>query len=451
MRLGKLVTIGLLSLVFTLARSQTTQAQPVPTDPTRLVPSLLQMVIPNQYIVVFRDDLLDPLGVVRELQQRYTLPVAYTYQFALKGFTAVLPPQVVPLLEADPRVLFVAQDRVVQAFAQTLPTGVDRIEADTSATQAGDGTGALDVPAVAVLDTGIDPDHPDLNVRGGKGCWRASIFRFDYGGVGASYDDGNGHGSHVAGTIGARDNGLGVVGVAPGAPLYAVRVLGNDGAGSTSSVVCGIDWVAANAASLGIKVANMSLGGAGSDDRNCGTSNRDAQHKAICNATAAGVLFVVSAGNSNQDLKGFVPAAYNEVLTVTAAADFNGRPGGDAPRTCRTDVDETAADFSNWTTKASEDATHTIAAPGVCIRSTWKDGGYHTISGTSMAAPHVAGTAAVCIASGACTGGPSQILQRLRTDAANRDADNTYGFAEDPNSIASSSRYYGYLVWAGGE
>jgi subtilisin len=294
--------------------------------------------------------------------------------------------------------------------------------------------------AVAVLDTGIDTAHPDLNVVGGTGCANGSSFK-----------DLNGHGSHVAGTIGARDDGVGVVGVAPGVPLYAVRVLGKDGLGSWASLICGIDWVTANAGSLNIKVANMSLGGSGSDDGNCGQTNGDALHAAICKSVAAGVTYVVSAGNSNADFATFAPAAYDEVLTVTAEADFNGQPGGGAGATCRTDVDETPADFSNFTTVGSADASHTIAAPGVCILSTWKGGGYNTISGTSMASPHVAGTAALCIATGSCTGGPSAVISKLRSDAAAQPT--SYGFIGDPNSPLSSGSktlYYGYLVHAGG-
>ena len=147
----------------------------------------------------------------------------------------------------------------------------------------------------------------------------------------------------------------------------------------------------------------MSLGGAGTDDGNCGNSNNDALHKAICNSVAAGVTYVVAAGNDNRDLAGFVPAAYDEVLAVTAMADFNGQPGGGAVATCLSDVDETAAGFSNFAAIGSPDANHTIAAPGVCILSTWKSG-YKTISGTSMASPHVAGSAALCIGTDNCPG-----------------------------------------------
>jgi subtilisin len=129
-------------------------------------------------------------------------------------------------------------------------------------------------------------------------------------------------------------------------------------------------------------------------------------------------------------------------------ADFNGKPGRGAAKTCRSDVDDTAADFSNYTPIGSSDGGHTIAAPGVCIRSTWKGGGYSTISGTSMASPHVAGLAALCIYHGNCSGlSPSGIRSKLRSDAKSQAA--SYGFTNDPNS-PNGSRFYGYLSFAGG-
>jgi subtilisin family serine protease len=373
----------------------------------------------------------DPAAVAKSHARRYGLDVGHVYGHALRGYSAIVPAGKAKALRADDRVAFVSRDGTVHATAQTLPTGVDRIEGDLSSTRSGNGSGSVGV-GVAVIDTGIDPTHPDLNVAGGVNCSN-----------GTSFADGNGHGSHVAGTIAAKDDGNGVVGVAPGAPLYAVRVLSNSGSGSWSDIVCGVDWVTANAKSKGIKVANMSLGGAGSD----GSCSSDAMHLAICNSVNAGVTYLVAAGNDARNLSTSVPAAYDQVLTVTAEADFNGRPGGGGAASCRSDVDETAADFSNWATPGSADAAHTIAAPGVCIVSTWKRGAYNTISGTSMATPHVTGTAALCIA-GPCAGfTPAQVRDRLRADAAARPA--SYGFAGDPFTPVSG-RYYGNLLYAGG-
>ncbi len=385
----------------------------------------------GRYIVVLKDSVSDPASVARQQAVAYGAELRFVYRFALKGYSAAVPTDRLAQLERDPRVAFVSRDRAVHAVGQSLPTGVDRIQGDVSSSRSGDGTGSVNV-AVAIIDTGSGP-HSDLNVVGGKNC-----------STGRSYNDGNGHGTHVAGSVAARDNSDGVVGVAPGAPIYSVRVLNNAGSGSWSSVICGIDWVTQNAASKGIKVANMSLGGSGSD----GACNSDALHQAICTSVAAGVTYVVAAGNSASDFKGFVPAAYNQVLTVTAMADFNGQPGGGAAATCRSDVDDTAADFSNFTTVGSGDVSHTIAGPGVCILSTWKGGGYNTISGTSMATPHVTGTAALCVGSGPCSGlTPSQIMAKLRSDAAAQPA--SYGFNGDP-ATPIGSRYYGYLDYAGG-
>ena len=399
-------------------------------------------IIDGQYIVVLNGGVSDPRGVAREHARKYGAEVLYTYDDALNGYAAHIPARHLNEVRTDTNVSFVSADRRVHASAQTLPTGVNRIQGDLSSTLSGNGSGSVNT-SVAIIDTGIDLDHPDLNVVGGKNCQS-----------GISYDDGNGHGTHVAGTVAAKDDGKGVVGMAPGAKLYGVRVLDNDASASESAVICGIDWVTANAGSLNIKVANMSLEASGSDDGNCGKSNNDALHKAICRSVASGVTYVVSAGNSTKNLSGYVPAAYNEVLTVTAMADFNGKPGGGAAATCRSDVDDTPADFSNFTQVGSSDVGHTIAAPGVCIRSTWKGGKYNTISGTSMASPHVAGTAALCITSGKCTGSPASVASTLRQDAAtktgnDRSVSGYYGFTGDPNSPVNT-RYYGYLVHAGG-
>ncbi|MGH2451698.1 MAG: S8 family serine peptidase [Candidatus Limnocylindria bacterium] len=391
--------------------------------------------IPSRYVVVVEDGA--SAGRVAADHARYAnAEVFHVYGHALNGYAARLSERGLARIRADSRVLFVSADREVHAVAQTLPTGIDRIDGEQSSTASGNGSGSVNV-GVAVIDTGIDVDHPDLNVAGGTNCVRGR----------PTIDDGNGHGTHVAGTIAAKDDSTGVVGVVPGAQLWAVRVLNNQGSGSWSSVICGVDWVTANASSRGIEVANMSLGGTGSDDGNCGNSNNDALHEAICNSVAAGVTYVVAAGNDAADLKGFVPAAYDEVLSVSAVADFNGEPGGGAAATCRSDVDDTYADFSNFATLASDQA-HTIAAPGVCILSTWRGGGYNTISGTSMASPHMAGTAALCIAVGECTGSPATIVQKLRGDAAAYNtADTGYGFHGDPIRPVSG-KYFGYLTRA---
>ena len=327
------------------------------------------------YIVVLKSSAA--VGRVADEHRRaHGADVAHVYRNALKGYAARMTPAAAARVASDSRVQWVQPDGVVQATAQSTPTGINRANADAASTLAGNGSGTVDVD-VAVIDTGIDLDHPDLNVytAGAKNC-----------STGKSADDGNGHGTHVAGTVGAKDDSTGVVGMAPGARVWPVRVLDNRGSGSWSAVICGIDYVAANADR--IEVANMSLGGTGTDRGNCGNGS-DAMHAAICNAVAKGVTFVVAAGNDAADAANFTPAAYDEVITVSALADFNGLPGGGAAATCRSDVDDTFANFSNY------GADVDLIAPGVCINSTWKGGGYNTISGTSMASPHVAGGAAL--------------------------------------------------------
>jgi subtilisin family serine protease len=247
---------------------------------------------------------------------------------------------------------------------------------------------------VAVIDTGIAA-HPDLTIAGGVNCVND----------GRSFGDGNGHGTHVAGTIGAKDNADGVVGVAPGARLWAVRVLNDAGSGTRSTIMCGVDWVTRNRGT--IEVANMSLGGSGTEPSRSGCTTGDAYHDTICRSVARGVTYVVAAGNAGVDARNSVPAAYDEVITVSALADFNGAPGGGAVSTCRADADDTFADFSNHGPDVD------LIAPGVCIESTWLNGGYDTISGTSMASPHVAGAAALYKAANP-SASPAQVRTALR-------------------------------------
>jgi subtilisin len=327
-----------------------------------------------RYIVVLKDS-ADPNATARDHSRSYGADVSHVYRSALKGYAATIPDARIDDVRRDARVDYVSADRDVTIAAQTLPTGINRIDGELSSTVSGNGSGSVSVD-VAVIDTGIDLDHPDLNVVGGRNC-----------STGRSFDDGNGHGSHVAGTIAAKDDTQGVVGVAPGARLYAVRVLNNAGSGSFSSVICGVDWVTTNAST--IEVANMSLGGTGSEPSGTGCNTGDALHDAICNSVAAGVTYAVAAGNESDDARNHVPAAYDEVITVSALADFDGQPGGLGAPTCRSDVDDTFADFSNF------GADIDLIAPGVCILSTYKRGGYATLSGTSMASPHVAGAAAL--------------------------------------------------------
>jgi uncharacterized repeat protein (TIGR01451 family) len=401
---------------------------------------------PKTYVVVFRPGVASN-AKTDDVERRIGFSSDFRYASALQGFAARLTSLQLARLRADPDVAFISADRVLHAIGtvpiragDTAPPGVRRIGAATTTT-----VREASTANVAVIDSGVDLAHPDLNAVNGKNCI----------GSGTARDD-NGHGTHVAGTIGAKNNGSGVVGVAPGTKIYAVKVINAQGSGTDAQVICGIDWVTANASALGIKVANMSLGGPGVDDGNCGNTNGDALHRAICNSVAAGVTYVVAAGNSSEDFAVDVPANYNEALTVTAMADYDGIPGGTGSPSCADgylDQDDSAASFSNFTRIGSSDVSHTIAAPGVCILSTWPGGRYQTISGTSMASPHMAGVVALCFgergATGPCTGlTPAQVIAKMRSNAAGRTRANpAAGFLGDPDHPIGA--YYGYLAWAG--
>jgi subtilisin family serine protease len=296
------------------------------------------------------------------------------YERAFDGFAVDLTPAQAASLATDPRVDAIEPDLEFHADAQVVPTGLDRIGASTNPALQIDGVDTLRVDAdVAVLDSGIDLQHPDLNVVGGVDCVAGPTCV-------AGGDDVFGHGTHVAGIIGALDNGIGVVGVAPGARLWAVKVLDANGIGSLSSILRGLDWVLQHSAT--IDVVNMSFGAPGTSQ---------AMRDSIQASTNNGVMFAAAAGNGSTDASGFVPAALDNVLTVSALADFDGRTGGIGAATCLPDVDDTLANFSN------RGAVIDITAPGACVQSTLpiESGSYGMLSGTSMASPHVAGAMAL--------------------------------------------------------
>ena len=391
----------------------------------------------GEYIVTLKDG-IDAKAFAAAADARSGVEVKQVYSVALPGFHAQLTASARSQLAQDPGVRFLSPNRTFKAFAQTLPTGVDRIEGDLSTTYAAGGS--VTTP-VAVLDTGVTPD-PDLNVQAiGQNC---------VGGVG--WSDLNGHGTHIAGIIGAEHNADGVVGVAPGAPIYPVQVLNRSANGSDASILCGIEWLATVGRALGVRVANLSAGTFGDDDGNCGLTNGDPIHLAICTATAAGALLVVAAGNDGGAITHTVPASYDEVLTATWMTDYNGSPAKVAPPAgCDLGPDDRASVNSSWA--YDEDKTHILAAPGSCITSTSNIGGTVVMSGSSMAAPHVAGTVALCLDRGACSGTPAAIMQKVRADAAARPS--SYGFDGDPFRpiVAQGSgitQHYGFLVYAGG-
>ena len=387
---------------------------------------------PAPHVVLLRSGVADTDAAVQALgvtaRQRFR---------SVRGFSASLEAAEVARLRADRAVQMVVPDATFTASGtealltgEQAPPGVRRIGAATTTTASTAAGGA-----VAVLDTGIDLTATDLSARHGVNCVTA----------GAQANDDNGHGTHVAGIVAARNGGRGVVGVAPGTVVYAVKVLNARKTGTLSQLLCGIDWVTRNAAALGITAANMSVSGSGSDDGQCGRDNSDAQHVAVCAAVAAGVSFVASAGNNGRGFASSIPAAYREVLTVTAMSDADGVPGARGTAwACKTsEKDDRAATYSNFGVTAA-DAAHTIAAPGTCVLSTAPRGATAVYTGTSQAAPHVAGAVATCrSAGGPCAGlAPAEVIVRMRELAAGVTG---AGFAGDPLAPISG-RIFGPLV-----
>lgn len=288
---------------------------------------------------------------------------------------------------------------------QILEWGVDRIDADIAwATSAGLGIN------VAIIDTGIDKDHADLvdNLKGGVNfVSKNPVKPADP----SKWDDDNGHGTHVAGIVAAVDNEIGVIGVAPQASLWAVKVLDKGGSGYISDVIAGIEW----AITENMDVINMSLGA---------SVDTQAMHTAVDSAYTAGIVVVASAGNSG-DGDGTTneisyPAKYSSVIAVAATAYDDSTPA--------------------W---SSEGAEVEVAAPGENIRSTWNDGLYNTISGTSMASPHVAGTVALMLGAGIGSEDVRTILQTTADDLGESGFDNFYGHglvdAEESVSVAGTN------------
>ena len=338
-------------------------------------PAVSPRVIPSSYIIVFHDD-VDTDVAANELTGRFNLSVSFRYRHALRGMAVKMPEKVLAKLAADPRVAYIEPDVMVSINAQTLPTGIDRINADLDPIANIDNTDDRVDADIAILDTGIDLDHPELNVFQFAYCQAANPVgtRFKCVEGDARAEDGNSHGTHVSGTTAALDNNSGVVGVAPGARLWAVKVLDDEGNGAGSVVIAGVDYVAQHADD--IEVANMSLTGDG---------EYPPLDTAINNAVNKGVVFTLAAGNDSIDVANVFPAGNPSAITVSALEDYDGKPGGTSGNT----QDDTFASFSNYGSGVD------IMAPGRNIRSTVPGGGLGTKSGTSMAAPHVAGAAAL--------------------------------------------------------
>lgn len=328
----------------------------------------------GRYIVVF-DDAVNDAGK-ETLSEQFGGVVEKDIALLGNANVVLLPPGAVEALVERSEVLRLEEDAVVYALPgkpekppgkppkeekppppQVLPWGVDRIDADLAWTNS---TG-LEVK-VAILDTGIDKDHPDLgdNIMDGVNFVkiRGKI-------IADQWDDDNGHGTHCAGIVAAVDNDIGVIGVAPQAYLYGVKVLDRRGSGYVSDIILGIQW----SIDKGMQVINMSLGT---------SSDVQSLHDACDAAEAAGIVVIAAAGNSGDtdpDSDVIYPAKYDSVIAVAATDDTDAR--------------------ASW---SSDGPKVELAAPGVDIYSTWKGGDYATKSGTSMACPHVTGTAALVLA-----------------------------------------------------
>ncbi|MDP8908488.1 MAG: S8 family serine peptidase, partial [Chloroflexota bacterium] len=377
---------------------------------------------PGRVIVV-----LQPGARAADVARGVNATPRQVYGRVFNGFAATLPAAAIQALARNPNVAYLAGDKPVEAVAQTQPTGVQRIGATGNAVAAIDGVDTRVGADIAVIDTGIDPSHPDLYVAGGVDCVAGDSKN--------SYADDNGHGTHVAGTIAARDNSVGVVGVAPGAAVWAVKVLNASQGGYMSDVICGLDWVVARAGT--IDVVNMSLTTSMTTVGTCASPNGDAFHAAICAVVQAGVTVVAAAGNRAEDAGTTAPAKYEEVIAVSAVTDYDGRPGKLSTATGCSGGDDTFATYSNHGTIVD------IAAPGSCITSTLP-GSYGAMSGTSMATPHVAGAAALFRARNAGAS-PGAVRSWLLTEAAQPQS-SAVGFSGDPDGVAEPMLTLGATV-----
>jgi len=327
--------------------------------------------IPSKYIIVLKDDktvLGDKVksrGRAVGLLKRNSAAesnLGFVYSKAIQGFSATLSPAIAAKMAKDPDVKYIEPDMEINLGPITIEArkggGGGTVTSPAQITPWGitdvGGAGIGTDKRAFIIDTGIDLTHPDLVVSKTFG------FSAFTSGKDAGFNDGNGHGTHVAGTVAAKNDGFGVVGVAAGATVVPVKVLGATGSGSNSGVIAGVDWVAENGKSG--DVANMSLGGGISTALDAAVSMA---------ADVKGIRFAIAAGNSSAAAINSSPARVNHPNVYTIAAH---------------DALDKFASFSNYGIPPID-----YSAPGVSIKSTWKGGGYNTISGTSMAAPHVAG------------------------------------------------------------
>ena len=367
--------------LFSCESEETTLA---PQEDVNLVGSSYSQEIPGQYIVIYNTEVTGHAGrkFAGDVARANDMVISQTrdmlagtnieaeilnvYSQTVNGVVLKLSDNDVEKLRSNKNVAYIEKDRIValappcgtpnggpcdddpgdgDGGTQETPYGITRVNGGVTYTGSN---------VAWIIDTGIDLDHADLNVDASRG-----FNAFTSGRDSKSLDDGNGHGSHVAGTVAAIDNGVGVIGVAAGATVIPVKVLDSRGSGSYSGVIAGVEHVGANGSNG--DVANMSLGGPVSQ----------ALDDAVLAASQNGIKFALAAGNESDDANNHSPARVNGSNIVTISAMDN---------------TDTWAYFSNYGNPPVD-----YCAPGVSVKSTWKDGGYNTISGTSMAAPHAAG------------------------------------------------------------
>ncbi len=350
-------------------------------------PAQKAIFVRDRYTLAFDNGI--PEKQLAQLQQQGLQVIHRFSTNKVKAVNVRVPPALVSKVQNLGGMKSMRKDFLSFAMSQVIPTGVSRVGAPESSARAGDGMGPPINATIAIIDSGIDSGQPDLNVVRGAG------FGYPTG------QDGQGHGTHVAGTAAAIDNNIGVVGVAPGARLWALRVLDQTGAGATSDIIASL--VFCNQFFAEIDVVNMSIGG----------PDIDPVYRAVAEELVArGVPIIAAAGNSSQDVSteifviggqprsvGSAPASFGGVVAVGAFADSDGQPGGLGPPlnlfnpfTGFNTPDDTWAFFSNFGAKVA------YTAPGVDILSTLPGNKYGLEDGTSMSSPHVAGLFALVIA-----------------------------------------------------
>ena len=447
-------------------------------------------LIPFQQIVIVNDSMSKDIQSTKSTIQALTdivenlgAEVIYSYDSALAGFAFKAPNQqvtdnIVAALSLDRRVKFIEQDKTVVPFSEQIPTGLQRIDADGlySVTKIGSFSADVDI---AIIDSGIDLDNPDLNVYSNISMMipqvsqpniddsssivnknidlnKLGLDNFTVGDNTTSFDppftsesstsgdDTCGHGTHVAGIAAAKANSRGVVGIAPDARLWAIKTLDYDKSrgicqGSISSTIAAIEYV--TTLKDKIEIVNLSLG--------C-KCNSTALDDAISRAVRSNITIVVAAGNINSDASKFSPANHKDVIAVSAITDLDGKCGGlNKPKWIKAGQssglydDDTFSRFSNYGKVVD------IAAPGVMINSTDMNGSYSLGNGTSMAAPHVTGAAALYkILHPAST--PTDIRNALVRDGIQSsvvcDGDRHGYFNKDPDHIFEPLLYLDDLV-----